>query len=58
MDVVGAGVESELQLRQLKALHCDHVQGLLFGNPMNADDYYALLSSERDGQPSYGLFFG
>ena len=58
MDVVAEGVESELQLRQLKALHCDHVQGLLFGNPMNADDYYALLSSERDGQPSYGLFFG
>jgi diguanylate cyclase (GGDEF)-like protein/PAS domain S-box-containing protein len=58
MDVVAEGVESELQLHQLKALHCDHVQGLLFGKPMNADDFYTLLSSERNGQPSYGLFFG
>lgn len=58
MDVIAEGVESELQLRQLKALHCDHVQGLLFGNPMNADDYLALLNTERDGQLSYGRFFG
>lgn len=58
MDVVAEGVESELQLRQLKKLNCDHVQGLLFGKPMQADDYFSLLKSEQQGQLSYGSFFG
>ena len=58
MHVVAEGVESELQLRQLKKLQCDHVQGLLFGRPMEADDYFSLLKSEQQGQLSYGNFFG
>ena len=58
MDVVAEGVESELQLRQLKTLHCDHVQGLLFGNPMDAEDYFRLLSSELNGQLSHSNLFG
>lgn len=58
MDVVAEGVESELQLRQLKELKCDHVQGLLFGEPMDADSYIALLSTEQSGQLSYRNFFG
>jgi len=58
MDVIAEGVESELQLRQLKALNCDHVQGLLFGKPMDADSYFELLSTAQNGQLSYGNFFG
>jgi EAL domain-containing protein (putative c-di-GMP-specific phosphodiesterase class I) len=58
MDVIAEGVESELQLRQLKTLECDHVQGLLFGKPMDADSYVTLLRTEQNGQLSYGNFFG
>jgi len=57
MDVVAEGVESESQLRQLKALDCDHVQGLLFGKPMDADSYFTLLSRERDGRLSHQSLF-
>jgi len=57
MDVVAEGVESESQLRQLKALNCDHVQGLLFGKPMDADRYFTLLSRERDGRISHQSLF-
>jgi len=58
MDVIAEGVESEFQLRQLKALNCDHVQGLLFGNPMDADHYLALLRTERNGRLSHQSLFG
>ena len=58
MDVIAEGVESELQLRQLKALNCDHVQGLLFGAPMDADSYARLLNTERNGRLSYTRLFG
>jgi len=43
MDVVAEGVESETQLSYLKAQNCDLVQGLLFGAPMSASDYFRLL---------------
>jgi diguanylate cyclase (GGDEF)-like protein/PAS domain S-box-containing protein len=43
MDVVAEGVESETQLSYLKAQNCDLVQGLLFGGPMSASDYFRLL---------------
>ncbi len=58
MSVIAEGVESELQLSQLKSMNCDHVQGLLFGEPMDADSYFALLSLVRNGQPSYTNIFG
>ncbi len=58
MDVVAEGVESELQLRQLRELNCDHVQGLLFGEPMDADSYFALLSTKQKGLLSYRNLFG
>jgi EAL domain-containing protein (putative c-di-GMP-specific phosphodiesterase class I) len=49
MDVVAEGVESETQLSYLKAQNCDLVQGLLFGGPMSASDYFRLLMS--NGHP-------
>jgi EAL domain-containing protein (putative c-di-GMP-specific phosphodiesterase class I) len=39
LKVVAEGVETEDQLRQLKALHCEEVQGYLFSKPLPAKDY-------------------
>jgi len=58
MNVIAEGVESELQLRRLKALNCDQVQGLLFGEPMDADSYFALLGTEQKGRLPYQNLFG
>jgi EAL domain-containing protein (putative c-di-GMP-specific phosphodiesterase class I) len=57
MDVVAEGVESELQLDFLKSLNCNYVQGLLFGDPMTADEYLNLLIIEQEGEPSYRSLF-
>lgn len=57
MYVVAEGVESQLQLDLLKILNCDYVQGLLFGQPMNAMDYIELLRTEQGGTVSYGPLF-
>ena len=51
LDVVAEGVESEDQLRFLRALNCDYAQGLLFGRAMAADDFKDLLLEQRtDGR--------
>lgn len=47
LDVVAEGVESEDQLRFLRALNCDYAQGLLFGRAMTADDFQDLLLEHR-----------
>lgn len=57
MYVVAEGVESELQLDLLKILNCDYVQGLLFGEPMTAADYFELLQTEQGGAVSYRPLF-
>jgi EAL domain-containing protein (putative c-di-GMP-specific phosphodiesterase class I) len=36
--VVAEGIETEEQLRALRALGCDHGQGYLFARPLEADD--------------------
>jgi diguanylate cyclase (GGDEF)-like protein len=35
MEVIAEGVETEDQLNQLKALHCQYAQGYLFSEPLN-----------------------
>jgi diguanylate cyclase (GGDEF)-like protein/PAS domain S-box-containing protein len=57
MDVVAEGVENEDQLNFLQRLECTYVQGLLFGEPMSADNYLELLLSQADGTDSYRALF-
>ena len=49
MDVVAEGVEDEDQLNFLQRLNCTYVQGLLFGDPMSADNYLELLLAQMEG---------
>jgi diguanylate cyclase (GGDEF)-like protein len=37
LNTVAEGVETEAQLRQLRLLHCDEMQGYLFGKPVTAE---------------------
>jgi EAL domain-containing protein (putative c-di-GMP-specific phosphodiesterase class I) len=57
MDVVAEGVENEDQLNFLQRLECTYVQGLLFGDPMSADNYLELLLSQADGTDTYRALF-
>jgi diguanylate cyclase (GGDEF)-like protein/PAS domain S-box-containing protein len=57
LDVVAEGVEDEDQLNFLQRLECTYVQGLLFGDPMSADNYLELLLAQADGTDSYRALF-
>lgn len=57
MDVVAEGVESDDQLRFLRALNCDFGQGLLFGKPMTVEDFRVLLAEEAAGTGRYRPLF-
>jgi diguanylate cyclase (GGDEF)-like protein/PAS domain S-box-containing protein len=58
LDVIAEGVESPQQLAFLRATGCDYVQGLLFGEPMNAPQLMELLLSQRQGGAAYRQLFG
>jgi len=57
MDVVAEGVEDESQLNFLQGLGCTYVQGLLFGDPMSADNYHELLLAQADGTDTHRALF-
>jgi diguanylate cyclase (GGDEF)-like protein/PAS domain S-box-containing protein len=57
MDVVAEGVEDEDQLGFLQRLGCTYAQGLLFGNPMSADNYLELLLAQAEGTDSHRALF-
>ena len=57
MDVVAEGVEEEAQLNFLQKLGCTYVQGLLFGDPMSADNYLELLLAQAEGTDTYRALF-
>jgi EAL domain-containing protein (putative c-di-GMP-specific phosphodiesterase class I) len=57
MDVVAEGVEDEDQLNFLQNLGCTYVQGLLFGQPMSADNYLELLLAQAEGTDTYRTLF-
>jgi EAL domain-containing protein (putative c-di-GMP-specific phosphodiesterase class I) len=58
LEVVAEGIESQDQLDFLRAQRCDHAQGHLFGDPMTADDFCALLVAEAEGSGRYQALFG
>ncbi|MDH3982759.1 MAG: hypothetical protein OEV02_01010 [Gammaproteobacteria bacterium] len=47
----------EAQLIFLQKLGCTYVQGLLFGDPMSADNYLELLLSQAEGTDSHRALF-
>lgn len=47
LHVIAEGVESPEQLRCLKALKCDSVQGYLTGRPVHGDDFSPFFSGYR-----------
>jgi len=57
MDVVAEGVETEEQLGCLQALDCTYVQGMLFGQPMSADNYLELLLAQAEGTDTHRALF-
>ncbi|MDJ0748787.1 MAG: EAL domain-containing protein [Woeseiaceae bacterium] len=57
MDVVAEGVEDEAQLAFLQTLGCTYVQGLLFGEPMSADNYLELQLAQADGTDTHRALF-
>jgi diguanylate cyclase (GGDEF)-like protein/PAS domain S-box-containing protein len=57
MDVVAEGVENEAQLNFLQKLGCNFVQGLLFGDPMSADNYLELLLAQAEGTDTHRALF-
>jgi diguanylate cyclase (GGDEF)-like protein/PAS domain S-box-containing protein len=48
--VVAEGVDSDEQLRLLKLLRCDEIQGYLFSPPVPIDKLASMLEQQRSGQ--------
>ena len=54
LKVVAEGVETEEQLRQLRLLHCDEMQGYLFGKPVPVEIFekrYLAASADVNVKP-------
>jgi diguanylate cyclase (GGDEF)-like protein/PAS domain S-box-containing protein len=47
LDVVAEGVETDEQLKLLKEMDCDHVQGYLYGPPVPADQIDTIFAGKE-----------
>ena len=51
MDVIAEGVETNMQLAQLRSLRCEAGQGYLFNRPLDTDAVAHLLAETAEHQP-------
>ncbi len=47
LKVVAEGVETEAQLSVMRTMRCDEMQGYLFSKPLPADEFEALVRSDK-----------
>jgi EAL domain-containing protein (putative c-di-GMP-specific phosphodiesterase class I) len=47
--VIAEGIEDHEQLRLLRLIRCEYLQGFLFSRPVSADDIDALMAADADG---------
>ena len=47
LTVIAEGVETEAQLKFLKAHQCDEVQGFYFGQPTVPEEFRKMLAEKR-----------
>jgi len=57
LKVVAEGIESQQQLDFLRSRDCHYGQGRLFGEPMSAEDFLALLLAQGRGESGYAKMF-
>ena len=50
MEVVAEGIETELQLDQLRALNCEQGQGFYFSIPVDVESATALIEKDERGE--------
>lgn len=51
LHVIAEGVETREQMRRLRAVGCDFVQGYFFAKPMPVENFDKLLKAQRIGKP-------
>jgi EAL domain-containing protein (putative c-di-GMP-specific phosphodiesterase class I) len=49
LSVVAEGIETEEQLKLLRLVQCEYIQGYLISRPISADDIDAFLASRNNG---------
>ncbi|MBI2537880.1 MAG: EAL domain-containing protein, partial [Gemmatimonadetes bacterium] len=55
INVIAEGVETEEQTARLKALRCDHAQGFLFREPVDAEAATSLLAVQLKRRQSKAI---
>ena len=47
LKVVAEGVDSDEQLKLLRLLRCDEIQGFSFDKPLPEEEFFALLEKQK-----------